>query len=133
MKRMGLLMVMMALAAVGLVHAAGMVLERDVGQGRLVEAVAFENGDSVVVSIADLPRVGIRAFNFAYEGDGVYEQAWSNSFPYDRDPDRVFVAVCGGWLQVHAGWDDDSNPMVRKFRWELPRKVRRVALPIVCR
>lgn len=132
MKRIALIG-LIALMAAGLVHAAGYVTEQDMARGTLIDAVAFENGDSATVTMADLPGTGMLALHFAYAGDGLYEQAWSNTFPYDRVPDTIFVSACGGWLHVHAGWTDGGGDIVRAYRWELPRKVHASILPLVCR
>jgi hypothetical protein len=134
-KRMLGILTVLALTGVMVSVVAGLgwgIEGQKVGEEVLIDAVALENGDSVVISLDDQLWVLIITY---VRVDGKSVRWLSEQLPNQRKPDRLIVEACGGFVQIHAGWEGE-NPVIMKYIWELAQSPgngsETVYLPVVC-
>jgi hypothetical protein len=133
MKRLILSAFLLTLIVPVVYGAVGVLHEESVGRGMLIDAVSLQNGDSLVITVENHPHSHLPVFVFTYiTVDGESTRQMSNVLPEHRAPDTVIVSACGGYVQVHANWVNDSNPSVMVYRFSLPSGITQVFLPLVC-
>lgn len=89
-----------------------------IGQGRLLQATAFENGDALVLVQTE---TGLTLY---YHDAGGIELGQAALY-LSAVPETLFVSACGRYTQVFIGYapsvpDDLSTATVERYVWEMP-------------
>lgn len=93
MKRVTVLLILLAFLATP-------VQAEDPDQlGHLLEAVAFENGDSVIISYVDVGEQFVIVTYFAFD-----EYQHQEVYALGMAPENIILQVCGPYLHVFVGY-----------------------------
>lgn len=79
--------------------------------GHLIEAVAFTNGDSVIISYVDVGEQFVIATYFSLE-----EYQAQEVFALGQPPETIILQACGAYLHVFVGYGHRTD----HFIFEMP-------------